>query len=419
MKKLMLLAIALISMFGILGCGTKTEDTVETSVQSTEVTVPSSLQSTEATTIPETVPQISCEAGEEDIAALDAAYLGRTPFYGEMHDHSNSGGRSDGRMTLPIWKAGLGEREMDFATIVDHKQVRHMVLPEWDETMFIGGTEAATTVKGLDLEVNSFHYNMTFTDHEALLEIFKEFEFGFTGTALEGSFPQYPHFSRQELEALVKAIQEKGGMFVHVHPKHAGVLDSDNPLDYWYGDWTGIEVINTYKSDRNGPNTQKNYQLWVDLLALGKKVWATSGNDEHGMPSDKAISTVYAEERLADSYFSHIRVGDFTCGPVGIRMMIGDTLMGYECDFTGQRLVFSVGDFHKTVLNPHHTYRVDLINDKGIVFSREISCEEITYFSIDAEDCMFYRVEIFDTTDNSRIAIGNPIWNTDFAAQRQ
>ena len=317
-------------------------------------------------------------------------------------------------MTLPIWKAGLDEREMDFATIVDHKQVRHMVLPEWDETMFIGGTEAATTVKGLDLEVNSFHYNMTFTDHEALLEVLREFEFGFTGTALEGSFPRYPHFTRQQLEALVKAIQEKGGMFVHVHPKHAGVLDSDNPLDYWYGDWTGIEVINTHKSDRNGPNTQKNYQLWVDLLALGKKVWATSGEDGHGMPSDKAISTVYAEERLADSYFSHIREGDFTCGPVGIRMVIGETVTGSECDFTGQRLVFSVGDFHKTVLNPHHTYRVDLINDKGIVFSREISCEEITYFAIDTENCMFYRVEVFDTTDNSRIALGNPIWNTAF-----
>ena len=52
MKKLMVLAIAIVSMFGILGCGTKTEDTVETGVQSTEVTVPSGLQSTEATTIP-------------------------------------------------------------------------------------------------------------------------------------------------------------------------------------------------------------------------------------------------------------------------------------------------------------------------------------------------------------------------------
>ena len=357
--------------------------------------------------------ELNYSATEADRTALDTAYAGRTPYYGEMHDHSNSGGRSDGRISLSVWKSGLAGLDMDFATIVDHKQVRHMVLDEWDESVFIGGTEAATTLKGVDLEQKNFHYNMVFTDPNALMELLNEFEaFEFSGTALDGEFPRYPHFSREELEALVKAIQDKGGMFVHVHPKHASVLKSDNPLDYWYGDWTGIEVINTYKSDRNGINTQNNYQLWVDLLALGKKVWATSGNDEHGMPSDKAISTVYAEERKADSYFSHIRVGDFTCGPVGIRMVVGETLTGTECDFTGKRLVFSVGDFHKSVLNPYHTYRMDLIDDTGVVFSQEISCEETTYFALDAGDAKFYRVEVWDTTDNSRIGIGNPIWNT-------
>ena len=404
MKKLLAILVFMAMLAGLFGCSAEEPATTEDTRETVASTVPT-----------ETEPQVSYLAEDADITKLEDAYSGRQPFYGEMHDHSNSGGRSDGRMTLPVWRNGLMALEMDFATIVDHKQVRHMVLPEWDETMFIGGTEAATWVKGLDLEETGFHYNMIFTDPNALMELLTEFEaFGFSGTALDGEFPRYPHFTREEIETLVQAIRDKGGMFVHVHPKHNGVLDSDDPLDYWYGDWTGIEVINTYKSDRNGPNTQKNYQLWVDLLALGKKVWATSGNDEHGMPTDKAISTVYAEERLASSYFSHIRVGDFTCGPVGIRMMMGDTVMGYECHFTGQRLVFSVGDFHKSVLNPYHTYRVDLINDKGIVFSQEISCEETTYFAIDAEDCMFYRVEVFDTKDNSRIGIGNPIWNTNY-----
>ena len=363
----------------------------------------------------ETTPaEPSYEALEADVAALEALYAGRTPYYGEMHDHSNSGGRSDGRISLSVWKSGLMGLEMDFATIVDHKQVRHMVLPEWDNTMFIGGTEAATSVVDLDAEQKSFHYNMIFTDHEALMELLNEFEvFNFKGTALDGEFPYYPKFTRAEIEELVQSVRDKGGMFVHVHPKHEGVLASDDPLDYWYGDWTGIEVMNTYKSDRNGPNTQKNYQLWVDLLALGKKVWATSGNDEHGMPSDKAISVVYAEEKNAESIFSHIRVGDFTCGPVGIRMCVGDTVTGYETDFTGKRLVFSVGDLHKTVKNPYHTYRVDLINDAGIVFSKDITCEETFYFALDADtSAKFYRVEVWDTTDNSRIGIGNPIWNT-------
>lgn len=360
----------------------------------------------------ETTAMPDYKASQTDIDALESLYAGRTPFYGEMHDHSNSGGRSDGRIALSVWKNTMQGLGMDFATIVDHKQVRHMVLPEWDETMFIGGTEAATWVTDLPLEKNSFHYNMIFTDPNALLEVLQAHDFGFTGTMLEGEFPTYPHFSRAQLEALVQTVREKGGMFVHVHPKHEGYLTSDNPLDYWYGDWTGIEVVNTYRSDRNGPNTQNNYQLWVDLLALGKKVWATSGNDEHSMPVDKALCAVYAEERLATSYFSHIRVGDFTCGPVGIRMCVGDTVTGNECDFTGKRLVLSVGDFHSSVANPYHTYKVDLIDDTGIVFSQEISCEQTAYFALDAEDVKFYRVEVWDLNTHSRIAIGNPIWNT-------
>lgn len=354
----------------------------------------------------------SYEATAEDISALEAMYEGRDPYYGEMHDHSNSGGRSDGRISLSVWKSAMKGLGMDFASIQDHKQVRHMYLDEWDDSMFIGGTEAATSIKDLDVENASFHYNMMFATPEPLLEIFEEFtEFEFSGTPEEGYFPYYPKFDRARMQELIQAIRDKGGMFVHVHPKHNGYLTSDDPLDYWFADWTGIEVTNTYKSDRNGPNTQKNYQLWTDLLAAGKKVWATAGNDEHGMPSDKALSTVYAEERKAQSYLDHLRVGDFTAGPVGIRMVMGDTYMGYECDFTGKRLIFSVGDYHQSVYNPYHTYRVDLITDAGVVFSQEISCEETAYFAFDAENVAFYRVEVYDVTDNSRIAIGNPIWN--------
>ena len=401
MKRLLAIFLCGVLLFFCFGACTKApEDTESTTTGMTE-------RATEA------LEELSCVADETDIQALEDLYSGRTPFYGEMHDHSNSGGRSDGRMTLSVWKSVLPSLNMDFATIVDHKQVRHMVLPEWDETVFIGGTEAANTLKGSDLEQNNFHYNMIFTDHEALMEILTEYEaFGFSGTALDGEFPRYPHFTREEMEGLVKAIQEKGGMFVHVHPKSPSYLKSDDPLDYWFGDWTGIEVLYTYKADRNSERVQANYKLWTDLLARGKKVWATGGNDEHGMPSDKAVCVVYAEERLATSYFSHIRVGDFTCGGVGIRMCVGDTVTGYETDFTGQRLVFSIGDFHQSLVNPYHTYRVDLINDTGTVFSQEISCEETTYFAVDTENCMFYRVEVWDTTDNSRIAIGNPIWNT-------
>ena len=33
------------------------------------------------------------------------------------------------------------------------------------------------------------------------------------------------------------------------------------------------------------------------------------------------------------------------------------------------------------------------------------------WFSLDASNARFWRAEVFDTTRNLRIAIGNPIWN--------
>jgi hypothetical protein len=109
----------------------------------------------------------------------------------------------------------------------------------------------------------------------------------------------------------------------------------------------------------------------------------------------------------------NLRVGNFTAGPVGIRMAVGETPMGGTVSFSGQRLVFSVGDFHDCVYEPGHTYRVDLYSDEGVVFSQTIGCEQTSYFAIDAQNVKFYRIEVWDTTINSRLAVGNPIWNAD------
>lgn len=78
-----------------------------------------------------------------------------------------------------------------------------------------------------------------------------------------------------------------------------------------------------------------------------------------------ALSTVYSTAKDAKEHFEHFKVGDFVCGPVGIRMVIGDAVMGSETAFAGQRVVFSVGDFHKSAYDPTHKYQVELHSDKG------------------------------------------------------
>ena len=349
--------------------------------------------------------ELSFVAAQADIDFLNKAYEGRQVYHGEMHDHANTGGTSDGKQPLNVWKTTMESLDMDFATIVDHKQVLHMRLDEWDNTIFIGGSEAMTMVNN-----DKMHYNMIFDNAEALEEIVTEFsEFNY----VDGHFI-YPTLGVRGLTKLIQAIKEKGGMFVLVHPKSSGYIISEDPLSYWFADETGLEVFYGFRG--NAPaqeDTKKNYKLWTDLLALGARVWATAGSDKHNMPNTDALTTVYSEEQNAQTFLSHFRVGDFVAGPVGIRMAVGDATMGGKTAFAGNRVVFSVGDFHSSAYNPGHTYRVDVLDDKGVIFSQTLTDPTQTaYFAFDAQNAKFYRVEVYDATTGLLHAIGNPIWNS-------
>ena len=343
---------------------------------------------------------------ERDLELLHSSYGERTLYQGELHDHAKTGGTSDGKRTLEHWKGAMEAQEMDFATILDHKQVRHMYLPEWDDTIFIGGTEPAAPIKDETGErIGGLHYNMIFSDPkqlEGLLEEFPEFEF--TGGP-EGHF-RYRSFTIERFGKLIDAVKRRGGFFVLPHPMQ--VSYGQNNLDWWFRDEVGIEV--TYMTLKSG-HTQKNYPVWMDLLKRGARMWVCAGGDRHECAHDWALTSIYAEEKTSACLISHLRKGDFTAGPIGIQMCVGDTQMGGKCSFKGQRLVIGIGKFHKSVRNPEHQYRMDVWKDDEIVWSQEISCEEPTYFAMDTEECNFYRVEIYDTTRDLRLALGNPIWN--------
>lgn len=347
-------------------------------------------------------PAAQMFATEDEAAQLDKLYEGRVAYQGEFHDHAATGGKSDGKNTLTEWVTNLKSCFMDFAAILDHKQTLHMRLPEWDNSIFIGGSEAAASIKDSKAETKSLHYNMTFATPEPLEEILVAFpEYKFDGTHFS-----YPGFTTARFQELIAMIQEKGGFFSNVHPKQT--MKSDDPLDYWFADRTGIEV---FYQDMANEKTEANYKLWTDLLALGKKVYATAGGDGHRLPDFYALTTIFSEKQDAATYLNHVRAGDFVCGSVGIRMAIGDTTMGGECDFTGKKVIFSISDFHPYVFKENKTYRVDLINEKGVVYSQQIHANTPAYFAVDAEDCDFYRVEVYDLARKYRIALGNPIWN--------
>ena len=374
-----------------------------------------------------------------DIAALDKAYAGRAAYHGELHDHADTGGTSDGHRTLTAYKAGMDELGIDFATIVDHRQVLHMELEQWDNSFFIGGSEAGAIIDGLEAATErKAHINLLFANSQDFIDAVNAYDAkvdnaGFMGQDYPADYnigedaeklaggwhytPLYYDYNRpdkDDLATLISTVREHGGMFVLVHPKSPNYIVSDNPLDYWFADYCGLEVF--YGFGGYAPSrsvTLKNYELWKTLLAMGKKIWCTAGSDKHADPNTDALTTVYSESKDAATYMSHIANGDLVCGPVGIRMTLGDAVMGGETAFAGQRLVFSVGDFHESAYVSTHTYQVEVYSDKGLVFKQKLTDPtQLTYFALDADpEVNFYRVEVHNLTTSMMHALGNPIWN--------
>ena len=394
MKKILAFVLAAVMLLGLCACqnAPETPDTPETT----------------------TVPALDVTATDADIAQLDNLYAGRQAYHGELHDHADTGGTSDGRSTLEEWKEEMAYvKDMDFATIADHKQVLHMRLEEWDNSLFIGGSEAGTSISDSKATQNKLHYNMLFAEPEGLENVLNAFPSKYL--YISDHF-KYPSFTTEEFGEVIDAINANGGFFVHVHPCGDDYLVSDDSLDYWFGDNTGLEVLCGYYGNMSAQNNQEAYKVWTDLLAMGKRVYATSGSDSHKLSNTVSLTTIYSEKQDAKTYLDYVRSGNFTAGPVGIRMCVGDTPMGGTGSFAGKRVVVSAGDFHSLEFNPGRQYRIDLYDDKGLVGSQEVNLHLTSYIAVDADaSSKFYRAEVYDMTEGYIVALGNPIWNDQVA----
>jgi hypothetical protein len=377
-----------------------------------------------ATVPPTTAPVvIDYTASAEDVAVLEKMYEGRVAYHGDLHTHTMSGGKSDGRVAIEDWAAAVNNYGIDFTAIVDHSQTLHMYNEAWDDTMFISGAENGQLVFSINTNIGTkkMHGNYLYpsvVEHEKVLNEFPLIYAYNTHTHTFQSYAApdgtYVGISRDQMIQIVESVKRNGGFFVFDHPVDPGYCPTSGELlDYWYVDDTAIEVFyGAYGPAENYELMNEQYTLWKNLLAAGKRVWASAGSDTHANPNHNALSTIYSSEKSGAAYVDRLRVGDFAPSPMGVRMVIGDTLMGGQGSFDGQKVIFSVGDFHESVLAKYKKFRVALCNDAGQVFSQEFSADEMAYFSIDADNnSKYYWVEIYDVATDLLIGIGNPIWN--------
>lgn len=362
-------------------------------------------------------------ATETDKAKLEALYEGLQPHHGQLHDHANTGPRSDGNYNLSEWRAVMPSVGMEYAAIMDHRQTHHMYLDVWDPATFISGSEAMTYIQDRDERYNKYHYNMIFKDVADMEAFLQQYGQQYQCSEADGhTVFEYLSMSADQFIEIIQTVLDMGGYFVIPHPCSTAPEISSDPMEYYFCDFIGYEVF--YYYDKDWPTrirkTKENYKIWTGMLANDKRVYASAGCDQHKLPTNLALSTVYSQEKMDDSYIDQLGKGNYTAGPVGIRMCIGDTVMGGTGSFSGQRVVVSVGDFHGDYVNSNHTYRVDVVTDTGVVYSETVVPGETSYIAFPADgQAKFYRIELhnenLETTavdpTFTLLALGNPIWN--------
>lgn len=343
-----------------------------------------------------------------DFSQLDTLYAGRTPFYGDFHCHSNSGGTSDGKTPIEEYVAGMQEKQLDFAAIVDHWQMRHFFLPCWDPKYLICGTEPGALFKDVDKPyyANKFDYTMIFPDKTGLMQVMERFpEFNFTGTPENGSFDLCGMPKKLFFE-IADYVYSIGGLLSHAHPRQ--LIYSDEPLDYYFGDHVPLETVHVAPDNYA---TYQNRALWLKLLKLGKRVRTHGSSDSHGPVSNRGLTAVYAQKHYSTDIFNVIRSGDCTAGGVAIQMCIGDTPMGGVAAYApGKTLLLRVAQFHPAHAKDDTVFCLKLYTEKGLAYAREFDCSQVQELAFPVEKRMYYRLEITNESDGCLVALSNPIW---------
>ena len=420
------------------------------------------------------------KATSDDQAKIAALYNSRVLYQGDMHSHAKTLGANavlgglftgdDGNVTLAEWATQMQGLNMDFAASMDHKQITHIddsANYTWDESKFVYGSEGKVQITDVGNNSNEksgyLHFTMIFKTKAAFDSVLSKHAAKFGYNASKGTYDYDDlRFDKAEFALFIKDVTAAGGFIDIPHPMqtHDGSAGTSSAKyysnvveDYFFNakDDSGNQVFYGFQvitSNIAAGNTKTNLAAWKELLAKGYRVYATAGSDTHDDVVDVALTSIYANTcngtkctggcGNADcagndkgNLLAQLRTGDFAAGAVGIQMcMYGNntrTVMGGSCDFSAnKRLVINIGDIHTSTspaVNDTHKFRVDVLNENGVVYSQFVTAGE--QIALDVKAYGFYRVEVYDVNHATSsgyptgllIGLSNPIWNDNYTWQ--
>jgi len=240
------------------------------------------------TTPATTEPAIDYTASAEEAAVLEKLYEGRVAYHGDIHCHTQSGEKSDGKLPLSMWADAMAAKKVDFIAVADHRQTSHYRHEAWDDALFIGASEGGMRITSVnpEKEPQYSHTNYIFPTVEGMEDFLQAFPLYFTFNPYTSHYKDWGSgntFPREVAQEVASYILDHGGFFVLVHPTSPAERESPKSgelMDYWLVDGTGFEVFfGYYGPSENYEGTKQAYELWKQLLAAGKKIYATAGSD--------------------------------------------------------------------------------------------------------------------------------------------
>ncbi len=262
-------------------------------------------------------------------------------FYkGNMHCHSTL---SDGTFTPEELKKMYKEKGYSFLAITDHEHVNNNSYLDDEEFLTITSAEYAikefpkeSTLVNLNMKVCHLNIYAKKQDNDYSVCYNSVLDHFSKGNKINKDDTDYDRvYGKDGINDLIKKVNEAGFFVAYNHPRWS----LENYGDYcgYEGLW-GVEIFNTSCNDIG--IYEYDINVLDDFLRDGKRIFATSGDDNHNHNKDNPLSDsfgtflmVNAESLTYDNIINALLKGDFytSTGPVIEELYIDDGKVYIKC----------------------------------------------------------------------------------------
>ena len=257
----------------------------------------------------------------------------KNTYKGNMHCHSTL---SDGKFSPEELKDMYKSRGYNFLAITDHEHLNNNSYLDDEEFLTLTSCEIAikefpkeSTLKNFNMKV--CHLNFYAKEQDNVYNFF------YNKTADHFSAPERrPLFKNppKEMERkygegineLIKSANENGFFVAYNHPRWS--LENYGDYSKYDGLW-GVEIYNT-SCNRDGIY-EYNLNVHDDFLRDGKRIFASSGDDNHNRKNDSfgSFVIVEADELKYSQIIDGLLKGDFytSTGPTIEKITVKDNFV--------------------------------------------------------------------------------------------